>query len=367
MKIGIPKEIKSGETRVACTPAGVRHLVSGGHRVVVQSGAGAASGFSDDKYRRAGAVVSASAEKVWKNDMVVKVKEPLDEEYGYFRQELILFTFLHLAGVPSLASKLVESGVTGVAYETVEEGGRLPLLSPMSEIAGKMSVVMGSYFMSSRFGGSGLLPGGVPGVLPARVVVLGGGAAGMHAAKVAAGVGADVTLLEIDQEKMRLLESALPAQVRTLYSTEQHIEEQVATADLLIGAVLVPGAAAPKLVSREMVRRMKPGSVLVDIAVDQGGSVATTRPTTHDDPVFVEEKVIHYCVANMPAAYPRTSTEALTASTLSYVRRIADLGLESAMVMLPGLAMGLNTWKGGIAHPALAESLGLPYVENPFA
>lgn len=367
MNIGIPLEIKAGETRVSCTPAGVRHLVAGGHRVVVQSGAGALSGFSDDKYRRAGAMVTSSAEKVWRSDLVVKVKEPLEDEYRHFRKGLLLFTYLHLAGSPELTSKLLEAEVTAIAYETVEENGRLPLLSPMSEIAGKMSVLMGAYFQSSRFGGGGRLLGGVPGVLPANVVVLGGGSAGMHAAKVAAALGASVTLLELGQERMRALESVLPAQVRTLYSTAQHVEEQLAAADLVVGAVLVPGASAPKLVTRPMLRCMKKGAVLVDIAIDQGGCFESSRPTTHEDPVFVEEGVLHYCVTNMPAAYPETSTEALTGVSLPYVRRMADLGLESAMVVMPGLVHGLNTWQGKLTHRALAESLSLPFGENPFA
>ncbi|NTW68899.1 MAG: alanine dehydrogenase [Chlorobiaceae bacterium] len=367
MNIGIPVERKSGENRVACTPSGVRNLVAAGHRVVVEAGAGVGSGFSDDKYRRAGAQLTASTEKVWKSDMVAKVKEPLEEEFRFFREDLILFTFLHLAGVPVLAEKLLESGVTALAYETVQENGRRPLLAPMSEIAGKMSVLMGAYYLSNHQGGKGKLLGGVPGVLPGKVAVLGGGLAGMHAAKVAAALGADVTVLEVDQERMRYLETALPSQVHTLYSTEQHIEEQLEQVDLLIGAVLVPGAVAPKLVSRAMLRNMKPGAVLVDIAVDQGGCIETTRPTTHESPVYVEEGVVHYCVANMPAAYPQTSTEALTGATLPYIRRIADLGLESAMVMMPALSSGLNIWKGNVTHEALAQSLGKPFHENPFA
>lgn len=367
MDIGIPIEIKSGENRVSCAPSGVRHLVAAGHRVIVESGAGNGSGFSDDKYRRAGAIVTTSPEKVWKSDLVVKVKEPLAQEYCYFREELMLFTFLHLAREPELTLQLLESGVTAIAYETVQESGRLPLLSPMSEIAGKMSVLMGAYYLGRHYGGAGKLLGGVPGVLPGKVTILGGGSAGMHAAKEAAGLGADVTILEVDQEKMRFLESALPPQVHTLYSTEQHIEDQLETADLLIGAVLVPGALAPKLVTRSMLRHMKKGAVLVDIAVDQGGCVESCRPTTHADPIFVEEGIVHYCVANMPAAYPQTSTEALTGVTLPYIRRIADFGLESAMVMMPGLSMGLNIWRGTITHEALAKSLGKPYHENPFA
>ena len=366
MNIGIPKEIKSGENRVSCTPAGVRHLVSSGHKVTVESGAGLNSGFADEKYIRAGAVISTSAEKVWNSDLVVKVKEPLKQEYGFFRKEQMIFTFLHLASVPELAEEMLEQGVTAIAYETVQENGRLPLLAPMSEIAGKMSVMMGGFYLSRHQGGEGKLLGGVPGVLPCRVVIFGGGSAGMHAAKVAAGLGSDVTLLDVSQERMRFLESALPPQVHTLYSTEQHIEEQLQTGDLLIGAVNVPGAAATKIITRETLRLMKPGAVFVDISIDQGGCSETSRPTTHDKPVYFEEKVLHYCVANMPSAYPQTSTEALTGVTLPYIRRIADFGLESAMVMMPGLSPGLNIWNGAVTHEAVARSLGKPYLENPF-
>lgn len=366
MNIGIPKEIKSGENRVSCTPAGVRHLVSSGHHVVVEAGAGINSGFGDEKYRRAGAVIAPSAKKVWESELVVKVKEPLAQEYGFFRRNLTLFTFLHLAGEPDLAAELIETGVTAIAYETVQENGRLPLLAPMSEIAGKMSVMMGGFYLSRHQGGEGKLLGGVPGVLPCRVVIFGGGSAGMHAAKVAAGLGADVTVLEVSQDRMRFLESALPPQVHTLYSTEQHVEEQLETVDLLIGAVLVPGATAPKILKKEMLRTMKTGAVFVDISIDQGGCAETSRPTTHENPVFMEDNVLHYCVANMPSAYPQTSTEALTGVTLAYIRRIADFGLESAMVMMPGLSMGLNIWNGAVTHEALARSLGKPYLENPF-
>ncbi|NTW11634.1 MAG: alanine dehydrogenase [Chlorobiaceae bacterium] len=366
MNIGIPREIKTGENRVSCTPAGVRHLVSSGHKVIVESGAGNGSGFGDDKYKRAGAVIASSADRVWECELVVKVKEPLNQEYRFFRRNLTLFTFLHLAGVPDLATELLETGVTAIAYETVEENGRLPLLAPMSEIAGKMSVMMGGFYLAKHQGGEGKLLGGVPGVLPCRVLVFGGGSAGMNAAKVAAGLGADVTVLEIDQDRMRFLESALPQQVHTLYSTEQHVEEQLETVDLMIGAVLVPGATAPQLIKREMLKLMKPGAVFVDISIDQGGCAETSRPTTHDNPVYFEEKVLHYCVANMPSAYPQTSTEALTGVTLPYIRRIADFGLDSAMVMMPGLSTGLNIWNGAVTHEALARSLGKPYLENPF-
>jgi alanine dehydrogenase len=367
MNIGIPKEIKVLENRVACTPAGVRHLVGAGHRVVVERGAGEGSGYSDKKYRLAGAVMAKGAEEVWRSELVVKVKEPIEEEYRYFRPELMLFTFLHLAGERELAIRLLESGTTAIAYETVEVGGRLPLLAPMSEIAGKMSIIMGGYYLSRHQGGEGKLLGGVPGVLPGRVLVLGGGSAGLNAARSAAGLGAEVTVMEASQDRMRELESLLPSQVHTIYSNEQHLEELLPETDLLVGAVLLPGASAPKLVTRSMVSSMKPGAVIVDIAIDQGGCVETSRPTTHDDPVFQEERVVHYCVSNMPGAFPGTSTEALAGVTLPYVRRLADLGLESATVVMPGLVGGLNTWNGKVTQEAVAKSLGLPYHPNPFA
>lgn len=367
MNIGIPKEIKTLENRVACTPAGVRHLVSAGHRVVVERGAGEGSGYSDEKYRLAGAVIASGPEEPWRCELVVKVKEPLEQEYRFLRSDQILFTFLHLAGVPELARRLVEAGTTAIAYETVEVSGRLPLLAPMSEIAGKMSIIMGGYFLSRNQGGEGKLLGGVPGVLPGRVLILGGGTAGMNAARSAAGLGAEVTVMETSQERMRELESQLPSQVHTIYSNEQHLEELLPETDLLVGAVLLPGATAPKLVTRPMVASMKRGAVIVDIAIDQGGCIETSRPTTHDEPVYVEEGVVHYCVTNMPGAFPGTSTEALTGVTLPYVRRLADLGLESAAVLMPGLVGGLNILNGKVVHPAVAASLGLECHENPFA
>ena len=367
MNIGIPKEIKSRENRVACTPAGVRHLVGAGHRVVVERGAGEGSGYSDKKYRLAGAVMASTAAEVWKNELVVKVKEPLEEEFRFLRQDLMLFTFLHLAGVPLLAKRLLETGTTAIAYETVEVAGRLPLLAPMSEIAGKMSVIMGGYYLSKHLGGEGKLLGGVPGVLPGRVLVLGGGSAGMNAARAAAGLGAEVTVMEANQDRMRELEAVLPSQVHTIYSNEQHLDELLPESDLLVGAVLSPGASAPRLVTHSMVKTMKPGAVIVDIAIDQGGCIETSRPTTHEDPIYVDEGVVHYCVTNMPAAFPGTSTEALAGVTLPYIRRLADLGLESATVVMPGLAGGLNIWNGKVTHVAVARSLGLPYYPNPFA
>ena len=366
MNIGIPREIKVKENRVSCTPAGVRHLVSAGHRVVVERGAGEGSGFSDEKYQRAGAIMADSAEEVWKNDLVVKVKEPLASEFQFLRQNQILFTFLHLASAPELTRELLDAKTTAIAYETLEHGGRLPLLAPMSEIAGKMSIIMGGFYLATHQGGEGKLLGALPGVLPGKVLILGGGSAGTNAARAAAGLGAEVTIMEINQDRLRELDALMPPQVHTLYASEQNLEEMLPDVDLIVGAVLVIGAIAPKLLTRSMLRKMKPGSVVVDIAIDQGGCFETSHPTTHENPVFIEEGVIHYCVANMPGAYPRTSTEGLTGATLPYIRRIADLGLESAMVMVPGLAKGLNTWNGNLTHREVANSLGLPFHDNPF-
>jgi alanine dehydrogenase len=366
MNIGIPKEIKTNENRIACTPAGVRHLVGSGHRVVVERGAGEGSRLSDDNYQRAGAIIAGSPGEVWKNDLIVKVKEPIQQEFKFFREDQILFTFLHLASAPELANSLIEAKTTSIAYETVEHGGRLPLLTPMSEIAGKMSIIMGGFYLAKDQGGEGKLLGGLPGVLPCKVLILGGGSAGINAAKAAAGIGAEVTLMEINQERLRELDALLPPQVHTLYANELNLEEMLADVDLIVGAVLITGARAPKLMTRSMLRKMKQGAVVIDIAIDQGGCFETSRPTTHENPVFIEEGIVHYCVANMPAAYPRTSTEGLTGATLPYIRRIADLGLESAMVMVPGLAGGLNTWSGHVTHKAVASSLGLPFHDNPF-
>ena len=366
MNIGIPKEIKIKENRVSCTPSGVRHLVSGGHHVVVERGAGEGSGFSDEKYRRSGAIIASSAEEVWKNDFVVKVKEPLAVEFEFLREGQILFTFLHLASAPELARRLIKAKTTGIAYETVEHGGILPLLAPMSEVAGKMSIIMGGFYLARHQGGEGKLLGGLPGVLPAKVLILGGGSAGTNAARAAAGLGAEVTIMEINQDRLRELDNLMPPQVHTLYANEQNLEEMLADVDLIVGAVLVTGATAPKLLTRSMLQKMKPGAVIVDIAIDQGGCFETSHPTTHENPVFIEEGIVHYCVANMPAAYPRTSTDGLTGVTLPYIRRIADLGLESAMVMVPGLSGGLNTWNGHMIHKEVARSLGLPVHDNPF-
>ena len=318
------------------------------------------AGYPDADYEQAGATLVEDHLAIFeKADLIVKVKEPLPSEYPLLRRGQILFTYLHLAANRPLTEALLKSGVAGLAYETVEVNRRLPLLEPMSEIAGRMSVLVGGYFLAKHNGGSGVLLGGVPGVLPGRVVVLGGGASGINAARMATGLGADVTILEVDLERMRFLDITLHT-AHTLYSSEAHLMGLLATVDLLIGAVLVPGARAPKLISREMLRQMRPGSVLVDIAIDQGGCAETSHPTTHDNPVFVEEGVTHYCVANMPGAYARTATQALTNVTYRYIELLADLGLTEACQKHPALAGGLNVMDGQITHEAIAAAHGLP-------
>ncbi len=323
--IGVPKEIKEQEFRVALVPSGAYQLVKRGHRVVVETNAGAGIGFHDADYRQAGAEIVATHEEVFAvADLIVKVKEPLPSEYGLLRQGQTLFTYLHLAASKPLTEALLATGATCIAYETVEVNRRLPLLEPMSEIAGRMSVLVGGYFLAKHNDGKGVLLGGVPGVLPGKVVVIGGGTSGVNAARMATGLGADVTILEVDLERMRFLDITMgPA--HTLFSSEASLIELLPTVDLLIGAVLVPGARAPKLITREMLRLMKPGTVLVDIAIDQGGCVETSRPTTHHHPTFIEEGVVHYCVANMPGAYARTATQALTNATYGISRRWPSL------------------------------------------
>ena len=361
MTIGIPKEIKEQEQRVGLLPSSARALVARGHTVLVQKNAGVGSGYSDEEYIKAGAQIIESAQEIFQRaDMIVKVKEPLPPEWPLLRRGQILFTYLHLAASKPLTEALLNSGVTGVAYETIQIGNRLPLLEPMSEIAGRMSVVMGAYYLAKHNGGTGVLLGGVPGVLPGRVVVLGGGTAGVNAARMATGLAADVTILEVDLERMRFLDITME-NANTLYSSEAHLHDLMATTDLLIGAVLVPGAKAPKLITRAMLQKMKPGSVVVDIAIDQGGCAETSRPTTHLDPVYVEEGVTHYCVANMPAAYARTATQALTNITGRYVELLADRGLEGARNKQPALLGGVNTRDGKLTIQAVAEAHGLPH------
>jgi len=363
MRIGVPKEIKNSEFRVALTPAGASMLKSGGHRVIVERGAGAGSGFTDEEYRAAGAEMAGKAKDVWNEaDMIMKVKEPLPEEYDYFRPGLLLFTYLHLAAVPLLAKALVAANVTGIAYETIQlPGGGLPLLTPMSEVAGRMSVQLGAQYLESFYGGRGVLLGGVPGVPPADVVIIGGGIVGTNAAKIALGMGASVAVLEKSMERMRYLDDVFGGRLRTLASNPQNIAAAVRKADLLIGAVLIPGAKAPHLVTEEMVKTMKKGAVLIDVAVDQGGSIATVdRPTTHENPIYVKHDVIHYAVANIPGAVPRTSTLALTNVTLPYARMLADQGLAAAMKD-PALRKGVNTHNGSVTNEAVAEAVGLPF------
>ena len=361
MVIGVPKEIKEQEQRIGLVPSAAELLTKRGHTVLVEKSAGVGSGYPDEEYRKAGAEIVDLAKDVFaRADMIVKVKEPLPAEFPLLRKGQILFTYLHLAASKALTDALLKSRVTAVAYETIQVGNRLPLLEPMSEIAGRMSVVMGAYFLAKHNGGSGVLLGGVPGVLPGRVVVIGGGTAGVNAARMATGLGADVTILEVDLERMRFLDITMGS-AHTLYSSESHLRELMPNVDLLIGAVLVPGAKAPKLITRAMLRAMKAGSVLVDIAIDQGGCAETSRPTTHLQPTYVEEGVTHYCVANMPAAYARTATQALTNITYRYVELLADLGLDEACKKQPALIGGINTRDGKLTCRAVAEAHGLKY------
>src|SRR2546427_8568511 len=359
MIIGVPKEIKEQERRIALVPSAAELLTKRGHTVLVEKNGGVGSGYPDEDYVKAGAEIVDHAKEVFaRADMIVKVKEPREAEFPLLRKGQILFTYLHLAADKSLTEALLKSGVTAVAYETIQINNRLPLLEPMSEIAGRMSVVMGANFLAKYNGGSGVLLGGVPGVLLGRVVVVGGGTSGVNAARMAAGLGADVTILDVDLERLRYLDLSI-INADTLYSSEANLYELMPDCDLLIGAVLLPGAKAPKLITRAMLKKMKPGSVLVDISIDQGGCAETSRPTTHLDPVYVEEGVTHYCVANMPAAYARTATQALTNVTYGYVELLADLGLEGACKKQPALIGGINTRDGGLTCRAVAEAHGL--------
>ena len=361
MIIGVPKEIKEQEQRVALLPSAVNQLTRHGHSVVVEKKAGAGSGYPDETYAKAGAEMVDQAKDVFSRaEMIVKVKEPLESEFSLLRKGQILFTYLHLAASKPLTEALLNSCVTGVAYETIQVNNRLPLLEPMSEIAGRMSVVMGAYFLAKHNGGSGVLLGGVPGVLPGLVVVLGGGTSGVNAARMATGLGADVKILDVDLDRMRFLDMTMK-NAHTLYSNEANLHDLMPGCDLLIGAVLLPGAKAPKLITRVMLKKMKPGSVLVDISIDQGGCAETSRPTTHLDPVYIEEGVTHYCVANMPAAYARTATQALTNVTYGYIELLAGLGLEGASKKQPALIGGINTRDGRLTCRAVAEAHGLKY------
>jgi alanine dehydrogenase len=361
MRIGVPREIKVHEYRVGLVPAGVRELVTAGHEVLVESGAGNGIGVDDDQFRAAGALVTGTAAELFERaDMIVKVKEPQPVEYERLRAGQVLFTYLHLAADAAQAKGLMKSGATAIAYETVTgRNGTLPLLTPMSEVAGRMSIQVGAASLQKANGGFGILLGGVPGVPPAKVVIIGGGVSGTHAAEMAVGMRADVTVVDRSVDRLRELSALFGSTLYTAYSTTATIERLVRDADLVVGAVLVVGATAPKLVTRAMVKTMKPGAVLVDISIDQGGCFETSHPTTHADPTFVVDGVIHYCVANMPGAVPRTSTLALTNATLPYVRALADLGWQAALKRDPGLAAGLNVHAGEITHEAVAKALGL--------
>jgi alanine dehydrogenase len=363
MRIGVPKEIKNNEYRIGLTPAGVTELAHAGHEVLVERGGGASIGFDDAAYGAAGARIAADAAEVFaRSDMIVKVKEPQPEECRALRKGQVLFTYLHLAPDPRQAELLLASGATAIAYETVTgRDGGLPLLAPMSEVAGRMAVQAGCHSLEKAQGGSGTLLGGVPGVEPARVLVIGGGVVGTNAARMAMGLGADVTIVDRSITRLKELDTLFGGRMKTLYSTREAIERHALEADLVIGAVLIPGASAPKLISADQVRRMKPGSVLVDVAIDQGGCFETSRPTTHEDPCYIVDGVVHYCVANMPGGVARTSTQALTNATLPYVMALAAKGPRLAMEEDRYLRDGLNVHAGHITHPAVAEALGLDY------
>ncbi len=363
MRIGVPKEIKVHEYRVGLVPQGVRELVKAGHDVMVERDAGVGIGFTDEHYRKAGAKIAATATEVFANaELIVKVKEPQLPECAMLQPHQTLFTYLHLAADRAQAEALVKSGATAIAYETVESpNGSLPLLTPMSEVAGRMSIQVGAFCLQKANGGFGVLLGGVPGVPPAKIVILGGGVSGTHAAEMAVGLRADVTVVDRSVPRLRELEHIFSNTLTTVYSTTDAIEKLVAEADLVIGAVLIHGAAAPKLVTREMIASMKAGAVIVDISIDQGGCFETSRPTTHADPTYVVDDVIHYCVTNMPGAVPRTSTFALTNATLPYVRALADLGTSKALARDPGFLRGVNVHAGAIAYEAVARELNLPY------
>ena len=365
MIVGVPKEIKTNENRVALVPAGAESLAGDGHTVLVEQGAGLGSGFSDDAYRAVGAQIAPNADTVWsKAEMILKVKEPIEPEWPKIRQGQVVFTYFHFAASEPLTRALIKSGAIAIAYETVQlPTGELPLLTPMSEVAGRMAVQEGAKYLEKVFGGSGILLGGVPGVLPAEVVIIGGGVVGTNAAKMAAGLGAHVTLLDVSLDRLRYLSDVLAANVDGVYSNRHNILEQIKKADLVIGAVLLPGAKAPSLVKRADLKLMKPGSVIVDVAVDQGGCIETTKPTTHENPTYVVDGIIHYAVANMPGGVPRTSTLALTNATFSYAKRLAKLGWKDACRKDPSLALGLNVVEGKVVYPGVAEAFNLPLVD----
>lgn len=363
MRIGVPTEIKNNENRVAMTPAGVVNLALYGHEVVIESGAGLGSGFTDEDYKEAGAQIVPTAEEAWAQEMVMKVKEPISSEYGYFREGLILFTYLHLAPEPELTKALLDAKVIGIAYETVQlPNNTLPLLTPMSEVAGKMSTQIGAQFLEKIHGGGGILLGGIPGVTRGKVTVIGGGVAGTHAAKVAVGMGANVTILDLNPDRLRQLDDLFGQDVQTLISNPFNIADSVKESDLVVGAVLIPGAKAPKLVTEDMIKSMKPGSVVVDIAIDQGGIFETSdRITTHDNPTYLKHDVVHYAVANMPGAVPRTSTIGLTNVTVPYAVQIANKGFKEAILQNEALKKGVNTYEGYVTYKAVADDQGLEF------
>lgn len=363
MRIGVPTEVKNNENRVAMTPAGVVNLTLYGHELFIQAGAGLGSGFTDEDYTSAGATIVATAEEAWNQEMIMKVKEPVSSEYGYFREGMILFTYLHLAPEPELTKAMLDSKVIGIAYETVQlPNNSLPLLTPMSEVAGKMATQIGSQFLEKIHGGGGILLGGIPGVSRGKVTVIGGGVAGTNAAKVAVGMGANVTILDLNPDRLRQLDDLFGQDVQTLISNPLNIADAVEKADLVIGAVLIPGAKAPKLVTEDMIKSMKPGSVVVDIAIDQGGIFETSdRITTHDKPTYIKHDVVHYAVANMPGAVPRTSTIGLTNVTVPYAVQIANKGYKKAILENEALKKGVNTLGGYITYKAVADDQGAEY------
>jgi alanine dehydrogenase len=362
MIIGVPQEIKDNEYRVSMTPGGVHQLIEAGHEVWVETNAGEGSGFPDEQYAQAGATIVPTSADAWSAQMVVKVKEPLPSEYQYLRPDLALFTYLHLAASEQLTGEMMARGLTGIAYETVElPNGHLPLLTPMSEIAGRMAVQIGAHYMERMNGGRGKILGGVPGVRPADVAIIGAGVVGANAAQVALGMGAHVILVDINIDRLRYLHQIMGGRLTTLSSNPLNIAQAVRRADLLIGAVLVKGAKAPKLVTRQMISSMAPRSVVIDVAVDQGGCVETSHPTTHSDPIFTADEVIHYCVANMPGAVPRTSTYALSNATLPYIVKLANLGITAAVQADPALARGVNTYGGKVTYQSVAEAFSIEY------
>ncbi|MFZ2725586.1 MAG: alanine dehydrogenase [Methylococcaceae bacterium] len=362
MQIGLPKEIKDNENRVGMTPATVSSLVQQGHSVLVQSGAGEGSFLSDADYQTAGATIVTTAAEAWSAQLVVKVKEPIEQEYQYFREDLILFTYLHLASNKPLVDALVNSGVSAIAYETVEQNGQLPLLTPMSEVAGRMATQVGATYLQKTYGGRGVLMGGVPGVAPANVAILGAGIVGMNAARIAVGLGARVTVLDISHERLKYLDDSYRGQLQTRHSDDYTIKEVIAQADLIIGAVLIAGRRAPRLITRTMLAGIPKGAVIVDVAVDQGGCVETIKATTHSNPSYEVDGIVHYGVANMPAAVPRTSTFALNHQTSSYILQLANQGL-AALTTNIALQKGLNTYRGLITYQAVAESFDLTYTQ----